>query len=223
VKSRIITRLGIAVVAAIVVSEAQAQPTGVPVRSATIPSGITWGAELGFGRARESDENSTALSAYATLGLGPVAGQLGLARTDIEAVGAGVVMFAAAELTMIGAPLVPLRVVWQAGFTRWLDRPGAIDADPTRVRAWRGWIGAGAALTIPAAVVSIKPWLAPRLEYFGKQPVDGVRFKPGLSGGVDLGFLNGFGLRVAYDSRLGWIDGRDHATGVSVGVSYTFR
>jgi len=215
--------LGYSALTLLLASRSSAQATGTPIRNATIPTGITLGVDFGFGKARESDAGSTSVGAVATAGLGPIAGQLGITRSDVEEVGAGTAVFAAAELTVFGGPLVPLKVAWQAGLTRWLDRPGPIEADPTRSRAWRGWLGAGASLSIPAALLSIKPWLAPRLEYFGRQPVDGVRLKPALSGGVDLGLLNGLGLRVAYDSRLGWTDGRDHATGVSIGASYTFR
>ena len=213
--------VGVALVA-LAATEARAQATGLPIRSGTIPTGITVGMDIGFGRAKDTNAGSTAIGAVATAGLGPFGGRLGIARSDVESGGVGTAVFAAADLTVFGGPLVPLKLVWQAGYARWFDRPAVIASDPTRSNAWRGWVGAGASLTIPAAVLSIKPWLAPRLEYFGKQPVQGVRVKPGLSGGVDLGLLNGLGLRASYDSRLGWTDGRDHATGVSFGLSYHF-
>lgn len=124
-------------------------------------------------------------------------------------------MIAAAEFTVFGGPLVPIRILWHGGYARQLDS----GSDPP----WRGSLGLGAALTIPATVVSIRPWIAPRLDYLASQPVTGERVKPSLSAGVDLGLLNGLGFRVAYDNRLGWDQATERATGISVGVRYHFR
>lgn len=215
--------LTIALLSGALVSRLPAQATGVPVRNSGIGQGISAGVDLGFGRRDRSEsggkETSRAIAGSVALGFGPVGGSVGLSRVSIDpATGANrtrTALSATAELTLFGAPLVPLKVVWQAGYARQL----ASGASPP----WRGSLGIGAGLTIPAAVVSIRPWIAPRLDYLAHQPVSGTRVKPSLSAGVDLGFLNGLGIRLGYDNRLGWDDATERATGVSVGVRYHFR
>jgi hypothetical protein len=215
--------LTIAILGAALVSRLAAQATGVPVRNAGVGQGISAGVDFGLGRIDRSgsgtDDVSRAIAGSLAAGLGPIAGTVGLTRTTIDpATGANRTLSAAsvtAELTLLGGPLVPLKVVWLASYARQLDS----GSQPP----WRGSLGAAASLTIPAAVVSIRPWIAPRLDYLGRQLVSGARLKPSLSGGVDLGFLNGLGLRVGYDNRLGWDDARERASGVSVGVRYHFR
>jgi hypothetical protein len=123
---------------------------------------------------------------------------------------------------VFGGPLVPLSITWQAGLVVPL---GSIDVpqDASAERPWRGSLGLGAALTIPLPVLAITPWLGPRLEYFGRQPISGSRVKGALAGGVDLGLLNGLVLRVAYDSRIGWEPAHDAPSGISFGIGYRVR
>lgn len=197
------------------------QATGVPVRNAGVVQGISAGVDFGFGRIERpgGDDVSRAVAGRVSAGFGPLGASLLVSRTRIDpGVGPTTSYSAAAataELTMIGGPLIPLKVMWQAGYAKALD---AGSGGP-----WRGSLGLGAALTIPATVVSIRPWIAPRVDYLGRQVVQGPRLKPGLSAGVDLGLLNGLGVHVAYDNRLGWVDGRERAAGVSVGFRYHFR
>lgn len=215
--------LAFALVAVVLVSRLAAQATGVPARNAGVAQGVSVGVDLGFGRIDRSgagaDDASRALAGSLSLGFGPLGGSLGLSRMWIDPA-SGVdrtrsAVFGTAEFTVFGGPLVPLRVVWQARYARQFEG----DAN----RPWRGSVGIGAALTIPAAVVSIRPWIAPRLDYLGRQPVTGPRLKPSLSAGVDLGLLNGLGIRVGYDNRLGWDQASERATGVSLGARYQFR
>ena len=203
---------------------AGAQDAAVPVRNAGVTQGITVGADLGFGRIKRSgtpgDDRSRAIALGASAGFGPLGVTIAVSRVTLDpAVGGNQgssVLTGSAQFTVIGGPLVPLKVVWQAGADRSLTNGGA--GSP-----WRGWAGIGAALSIPAAVLSIKPWIAPRLDYIGSQPVTGGRIKAAVSAGIDLGLLNGWGLRVGYDSRLGWRSGGTPASGVSIGTSYHFR
>ncbi len=209
---------------AIFVAAAGAQDAAVPVRNAGVTQGITVGADLGFGRIKRSgtpgDDRSRAIALGASAGFGPLGVTIAVSRVTLDpAVGGNQgssVLTGSAQFTVIGGPLVPLKVVWQAGADRSLTNGGA--GSP-----WRGWAGIGAALSIPAAVLSIKPWIAPRLDYIGSQSVTGGRIKAAVSAGIDLGLLNGWGLRVGYDSRLGWRSGGTPASGVSIGTSYHFR
>ena len=203
-------------------SRVAGQGTGVPVRNAGVIQGISLGVDLGFGQTRRSsgqrDDKSRAISGSLSAGFGPIGGSVSLSRLKVTP-GQGqssmvTVGAATAELSIIGGPLIPLKIVWQAGYVR----PLGTGASPP----WRGSLGLGAALTIPAAVFSIRPWIAPRVDYFGR-PAGGARVKPSLSAGIDLGLLNGLGVRVGYDNRLGWSDVAERAAGVSLGVRYQFR
>jgi hypothetical protein len=225
IKSSRSTRMFVALAALVTGWGAQglAQVTGLPVRNPGVIQGFTIGGDVGFGKISRSgadgDDQSRAFGALATLGFGPVGAALGIVHATIDpAVGPNrsqTTLTAAAQLTVFGGPLVPLKVSWQAGVAKPLDGGDQ--------KAWRGHLGIGAALAIPAVAFSIRPWVAPRLDYLANQPVSGTRFKGAVSAGIDLGLLNGLGLRVGYDSRLGWDNGTEPASGISVGASYHFR
>lgn len=205
------------------VAESGAQDAALPVRNGGVPQGISLGVDLGFGRLKRSgsagDDRSRAIAGSGSLGFGPLGITIGASRVTVDpAMGSSLtssVVTGAAQFTVFGGPLVPLKIMWQAGADRALT--GASGSP------WRGWGGIGAALNIPATVVSIKPWIAPRVDYIGNRQVSGGRLKAALSAGIDLGLLNGWGVRAGYDSRLGWSGGGPAASGVSIGVSYHLR
>lgn len=208
---------------AAVASRASAQATGVPVRNAGLSRGISLSGDVGFGKVQSgtsgTPDRSRAVAAGAGLGLGPLGVTVGVARVTIDpATGANrstTSGSATAQMTVFGGPLVPLKIIWQAGAARSLDGGSG--------GPWRGHAGLGAVLAIPATVVSIRPWIAPRLDYLARQPVAGTRAKGAVSAGIDFGLLNGMGLRVSYDSRLGWENGLERASGIGIGASYHFR
>ena len=197
------------------------QATVLPLRNAGVATGISLSGEVGFARVNHpdpvGDDKGWAAGATLAAGLGPFGASATLARATIER-DAGTThqttATGAASLRVFGGPLVPLSIQWQAAGSVGLDG----DTHP-----WRGSLGIGAALTIPIPVLSIKPWVAPRADYFGGQTVGGSSLKAALSAGVDLGFLNGLGVRFAYDSRVGWDRPDEGPAGVSIGVSYAFR
>ncbi|MBM4186899.1 MAG: hypothetical protein FJ206_06235 [Gemmatimonadetes bacterium] len=212
--------LTFALVGTSLVSRLPGQATGVPVAGPGPGQGVSIGVDFGAGRIKRSagDDVSRALAGTVRLGVGPLAALGVISRTEVDpasgpdrtATTAGVL----ADVAMIGGPLVPFRISWQAGY--WRELGGG-------ARPWRGSLGLGASVTIPTVVLSIRPWLAPRVEYRGEQPVTGSRLKPALSAGVDLGLLNGLGIRVGYDNRLGWDSATERAAGISLGISYQFR
>lgn len=206
---------------------AAAQTTGLPLRHAGVRTGVEIGAELGLGRVRldppAEDETVRTLAASAGAGIGPVGFAVTLARADRNVAAADrTTLTGAAGLRVFGGPLVPLAIAWQAALAVPL---GDIDpaADGSSERPWRGSVGLGAALTIPLPVLAITPWLAPRADYLGRQPVSGSRVKAAFAAGVDLGLLNGVVIRAAYDSRIGWEPADDAPAGISFGVGYRFR
>jgi hypothetical protein len=84
-------------------------------------------------------------------------------------------------------------------------------------------IGVGFALVIPNPVLSIHPWLAPRVDIAYQKAGDASNTETnfGLSGGLELNLLNGFGIHAAYD-RVFAKDVADPAT-FGIGAHYAFR
>lgn len=200
------------------VAPAWGQAAGLVVRNAGASQGFTIATV--YGRGRDSTTSGTgksdALGARAQAGLGPIGVSVGIARTWFGAGSAKIhrdEISATAALTVFGGPLVPLKVSWQVGGSRALGGE----------QAWRGSVGIGAALAIPAAVLSIRPWLAPRFDYLAHQTVRGSRIKPAVAAGIEFGLLNGLGLQVEYDSRLGWDSGSGSVPGIGIGISHHFR
>jgi len=202
------------------VSDATAQISGIPIRNAGVTGGFGLAADVGFGRIKRPGDNdkSRAVGVTGALGFGPLGLSAGLIRTTIDPVmGPNVSqtsLAAAAQFAVFGGPLVPLKVTWQAGVVQPFDAPEGGS------KPWRGHLGIGAAFAIPAVAVSIRPWVAPRVDLIR---IDGTQVKGAVSGGVDFGLLSGLGFRLAYDSRLGWAGDDQPASGFSIGVGYHFR
>lgn len=206
-----------------------AQTTGMPLRNPGVRTGLEVGVDLGFGRIDRAppseDETVRALAGSVALGAGPVGITGTLVRADRNNSGEDrTAVTVAAGLRVFGGPLVPLSVTWQAAATFPLgtvNSPGG--STGASERPWRGSLGIGAALSLPVPVVAITPWLSPRLDYFGRQSVTGSKVKPALAAGIDLGFLNGLVVRVAYDSRIGWEPAGAAPSGISLGAGYRVR
>jgi hypothetical protein len=83
-------------------------------------------------------------------------------------------------------------------------------------------IGVGFALTIPNPALAIRPWIAPRLDVV-RASLSGTSDSEtnfGISAGLELNLLTGFGIQAAYDRVF-----RDLGDpGVfGVGAHYAFR
>ncbi|MGH7526179.1 MAG: hypothetical protein ACREMX_05700, partial [Gemmatimonadales bacterium] len=121
---------------------------------------------------------------------------------------------------VFGGPLVPLSVTLQAGVGYAKPDAGLLPDDD--ITEWRFPIGVGFALTIPNPARAIKPWLAPRVDIL-RQSADGqsnTETEFGLSGGIELNMLNGFGVHAAYDIVLG---GDLKPSVFGLGAQYNFR
>jgi hypothetical protein len=132
---------------------------------------------------------------------------------------------ATGNLRLIGGPLVPLSVTLQGGVGYYKPDNSLLPED-SGLKQWRFPVGLGFALTIPNPALAIRPWLAPRIDIVRTSAeVAGVSDSEtdtnfGLSGGVELNLLNGFGLHAAYDRVFG--DGGDPST-FGIGAHYSFR
>lgn len=186
---RMLLALGMVVCAT---APAAAQVLGLPVVNNGAPTGISIGADVGFGNADAG--KGTAIGGRASLGLGffAVSGMISRYSPD----GGGEAIWApgaSATLRLIGGPLVPFRITMQAGASKWTDATVKYTHVPVSV---------GLSATIPNPALAIKPWIAPRLDYMyhsGGTILSGSDVRFGISGGVDFALLNGISVRFAYD------------------------
>jgi hypothetical protein len=174
-----------------------AQVIGLPVINNGAPVGISLGADVGFANDLYYGGGGTAFGGHASLGLG-FFGVSGMISHFSPKVGEAVWSpGASATLRLIGGPLVPFRITMQAGAGRWSEGGVSFTHVP---------LSLGLAATIPNPAFSIKPWIAPRIDvqHSSGTSIEGgsisstdVHF--GISGGIDLGLLNGMAIRAAYD------------------------
>jgi hypothetical protein len=199
-----------------------AQVAGLPLRNAGVPRGLTVAADVGF--PNDASGLGTSYGASGALGLGLVGITGTVARVGVTNQDALTALGLNASLRLIGGPLIPFFANLQAGAGRWSmvsDPDGAVfDVTTTALTA-----GLGVGLTIASPVVSLKPWLAPRLQHNRLEDNLGggeavTTTDPAISGGVDLGFINGLTVRAMYDRVLA--DGDDRSVW-SLGLGYSLR
>lgn len=203
----------------------RAQNPGLPVYNQGVPRGIALYGDVGF----PNDEAGGGLAYGASLraGFGPIGatGTLSALNPDGPA-GADVAVGGTLNYKLLGGPLVPLSVTLQAGVS--YAKPGRDVPLPgipgiSEFTLYHVPIGIGFALVIPNPVLSIHPWLAPRVDiaYAKAGGASNTETNFGLSGGLELNLLNGFGLQAAYD-RVFAKDVADPAT-FGLGAHYAFR
>lgn len=221
--------LALLVLATVAPAALAAQGTGLPLRNAGIPRGLSLGVELGV--PNDASGLSSAAGATAAVGLGLLGftasvSRVGLGELEGSESGHVVATGLTGAFRLIGGPLVPFAADLQAGVGRWGSYDFVFPGDDILYEYTRTTYtaGVGLSLTIPSPVVSLKPWLAPRLEHgrltdqYGSGAITST--DAAISGGLDLGFINGTSVRAAYDRVL--LDGTD-ATVWSVGLAHTFR
>ena len=207
-----------------------AQAPGVPVMNFGFSRGFTVGSMVGFSNAAAGDGTGFVVAltgGFRRIALGGfVSGLSGSALSQETVVARG----ATVAIKLAGGPLVPVGITFQTG-------AGYYAPASSRTTSWHVPIGVGISWTIPQPVVALKLWAAPRLDYSrvrGPDPLadpapggsgqlrttTGSDF--GLSGGVNLGFLNGFGLDVAVDRLFTNVTGAKPAS-LGLGASYHFE
>lgn len=179
-----------------------AQVTGLPVRNAGVGTGFGIAADVGFPSA--SAGKGTAFGGTGSVGFGPLGVTASVARWNPDGDGENITSVGGTgNLKIIGGPLIPLAVTLQAGAG--YHKLTLAGTEPVTTKTLHLPVGVGLALTIPNPVFSIKPWVAPRLDVVrttteSDTPAEtqtGSDFA--ISGGIDLGFLNGLTIRAMYD------------------------
>ncbi len=197
-----------------------AQVRGIPVYNSGIPRGIGVYGDVGFPNDDAGGGTGLGVTGRAGFGLFGVTAMLASFNPDGPA-GSNLSVGATGNYRLFGGPLVPLSVTLQAGVGYAKPDTGLLPGDD--ITEWRFPIGVGFALTIPNPALAIKPWLAPRVDIL-RQSGDGVlsntQTEFGLSGGIELNLLNGFGVHAAYDI----VFGGELKPGVfGLGAQYAFR
>lgn len=168
-----------------------AQVLGMPVVNNGFTSGMSMAADVGL--ANDAAGGGTAIGAGVTLGTGPLGLTASVSRSTPDGVEAVWAQGAAATFRVFGGPLVPFRVTAQGGAAVW-------DLGP-EVRQVHIPLSLGLSATIPNPAFAIRPWLAPRLDLVRTtvSSVGETGSNFALSGGIELGFINGLRIRAAYD------------------------
>ena len=210
------------VVLALVVaaSPARAQNPGLPVYNMGVPRGIGLYGDVGF--PNDAAGGGTVYGVTGRAGFGPLGVTATLSSYDSDAPGAGDASVGGTlNYKLLGGPLVPLSVTLQGGVSYFKPGQGLLPTDD--VKAYHFPIGIGFALVIPNPVLSIHPWLAPRVDITRQSADDNADTSTnfGLSGGIELNLLNGFGVQAAYDRVFS--DESDDPSTFGIGVHYTFR
>jgi hypothetical protein len=199
---------------------AAAQVRGIPVYNSGVPRGIAVYGDVGFPNDEAGGGTGYAVTGKAGFGLFGATAMLSSYNPDGPG-DADLSVGATLNYRVFGGPLVPLAVTLQGGVGYAKPDQGILPTDAD-VSLWHFPIGVGFALTIPNPVLAIRPWLAPRVDIVRASADDESETDTnfGLSGGLELNFLNGFGLHAAYDAVFA-----DGATpGVfGLGAHYAFR
>jgi hypothetical protein len=199
---------------------ASAQVRGIPVYNAGVPRGIGVYGDVGFSNDEAGGGTGYAVTGRAGFGLFGATAMLSTHNPD----GPGdsdVSVGATLNYRVFGGPLVPLAVTLQGGIGYAKPEDGTLpDLDVTELRFP---VGVGFALTIPNPILAIKPWLAPRIDIVRTSVEDAdaeTNSEFGLSGGLELNTLGGFGVHATYDAIFA--DGGTPGV-FGIGAHYTFR
>jgi hypothetical protein len=197
-----------------------AQVRGIPVYNVGVPRGIGISGDVGIPNDEAGGGTAYAVTGRAGFGLFGATAILSTYNPD----GPGdsdVSVGGTLNYRVFGGPLVPLAVTLQGGIGYAKPEDATLpDPDVTELRFP---VGVGFALTIPNPILAIKPWLAPRLDIV-RRSAEGVEAETdsefGLSGGLELNTLSGFGIHATYDAIFA--DGGTPGV-FGIGAHYTFR
>jgi hypothetical protein len=203
------------ILATFAVAPAAAQVGGLPVFNSGVNSGISL--NFDYGMPNEDAGNGKSLGFTGGAALGPIGFTATYASHTPDGADAQSWLGATANLKMFGGPLIPVSVNGQIGIGYSSQDVGL----PEDAKFVSIPVGVGIALNIPTPGVSIKPWIAPRLQYTrstGAFDDSDTRF--GISAGVNFGLVGGLNARAAYDQVK--IDDATVGT-FSIGVGYNFN
>jgi hypothetical protein len=199
-------------------SAGSAQALGLPVYNSGVPTGLAVYGDVAFPNNAAGDGHTLA-----------VTGRLGISRIGVTATLGSfnpggpdntiTTVGATGNYKLLGGPLIPFSATLQGGIGYGKEGSGIGSA-----KLWRFPIGLGIGITIPNPALAIKPWIAPRID-ITRRSIEGVSGGDtdsdfGVSAGVELNFLTGFGVHAAYDRVFA--NGDDPGI-FAIGAHYGFR
>lgn len=207
---------------------AVAQAPGLPVINSGPSRGFTLAGMAGFGN--DGAGSGTAVAVSGAVGMRRLAVG-GFVSTVSGVTGAGGSYQAAGAtlgVKVLGGPLVPISLNLHTGVGYSAPEfalPGG--ASPFKQKTWHVPVGLGISWVFPQPVVALKPWLAPRADVvrvsgYPSGPESRTDTNFALSGGVNLGFLNGLGIDIAFDRVFSGGVGPEPLI-VGLGLSYSFK
>jgi hypothetical protein len=197
---------------------ADAQVRGIPVYNNGIPSGIAIYGDVGF--SNQDAGKGTAFAVSGRGGFGPFGATAMLSTFNPDGPGdTDLSVGATLNYKVFGGPLIPLSVTLQGGIGYSKPDVGILPGEEDELRFP---VGLGFALTIPNPALAIQPWLAPRVDivHLSGGGLSDTETNFGLTGGLELNLLNGFGVQAAYDRVF--MDGGDPGV-FGFGAHYAFR
>lgn len=201
---------------------ASAQVLGLPVYHAGVPTGLGLAADVGFPNDAAGGGMTYALTGAA--GMGPVGVTATVGIRNPEGEGDNLTTLGGtANLKVFGGPLIPVKVSLQAGLGYVSEEVALPDTDDLTYLHIP--VGVSVQLSVPNPAFSLRPWIAPRLDMVrvsGGGLADAeTESNFGISGGVEMNFINGLGLRAAAD----WVstEAGDKPLVFGLGVQYGFR
>ncbi len=180
---------------ALLASPASAQTPGMPVYGGGFSPGLELGGAVAFPGSDSRTGDGTVYGATLTLGA-PLVGVAGtLAR--LGSAGGGPERWAygaLASLKLLGSPLSPLGIYAQAG-------AGTMeDSNPDSSQLFIP-VGLALTLTIPTPYLSVRPWIAPRMDVTRTsfQGTSSSNEVFAFSTGFNLTLLTGLSFRASYE------------------------
>lgn len=201
-----------------------AQTPGLAIHGAGLPTGVHVGATAGVAGASTWPGDGVTVAGlvgYSGDRFG-IVGSVGRIDFDGDLFESSITGGVRGVFRVFGGGVdMPLQVDAFAGYGRFDEpEPDCIDCSkPWSSRGtWQAPAGLALTLDLPTAVVSIRPWLAPRVQLQTEVTGDVGRDELfwGASAGIDLRFLGGLGLSIAWDK----VEETDQIIGF--GLTYRF-
>ena len=189
---------------ALATSPAIAQLNSIPVYfDPNAGTGFTFGLDFGTGIKTESGKN-TAFGARASVGGGPIRIGVGVGtvnpRVSATQRASELQYMGSLAMRVFGGPLLPVSITAQLGVGFQTQDivvgPATIEQKSVNIP-----IGIGIGFSAPTPGFSFDPWIAPRVQFSTTEigADKPARVGLGVSGGINLKFVMGLGLHLAFD------------------------
>ncbi len=172
-----------------------AQTPGLPVYGGGFSPTIEIEGLVGFARKEAPTGKGMALGARGTLAAGRVGLSVTVASFNPSGPGGAQKAYGAMlGFKVVGGALSPFALYLQGG-------AGTMDSGDPDSSQVHVPVGAAASLVIPTPILSIKPWVAPRIQLVRTSAAGGSSYDNllAIGAGVDLTLLGGISFRAAYD------------------------